>query len=285
MASTRTRRGCAVLDRARRSPALAIALVYLAFSVVWILLSDRVLAVLVADDGLEAELQSVKGVAFVVASSVVLFVVSHRYLDRAGAATAELRRAYDATLDGWAAALDLRDHSTAEHTHRVTRLTVALAQRFGFEGDALEDVRRGATLHDIGKMGVPDDILGKPGALTEDEWCQMRRHPELALEMLRGIDYLRPALAIPWCHHEKWDGSGYPRGLVGGDIPLEARLFAVVDVYDAVTSVRPYRDPMPVEDALALVAAGSGSHFDPDVVPVFLELVRDSGTAPVAVSG
>jgi putative nucleotidyltransferase with HDIG domain len=274
-----------VLDRARRSPALAIALVYLAFSVAWILLSDRVLDALVADDGLEAELQSVKGVAFVIASSLVLFLVSHRYLDRAGAATVELRRAYDATLDGWAAALDLRDHSTAEHTHRVTSLTVALAHRFGIEGEALEDVRRGATLHDIGKMGVPDDILGKPGALTDDEWCQMRRHPELAVEMLRGIDYLAPALAIPWCHHEKWDGSGYPRGLSGTDIPLEARLFAVVDVYDAVTSVRPYREPMPEDEALALVVAGSGSHFDPAVVPVFVELVRERGTTSVGAPG
>jgi putative nucleotidyltransferase with HDIG domain len=263
-----------MLAFARRSPALAIALVYLAFSAAWILLSDRVLTRLVPDPALQANVQSVKGIGFVVASSVVLFMVSHRYLDRAGAAAAELRRAYDATLDGWAAALDLRDHSTAEHTHRVTELTVALASRFGFAAEALENVRRGATLHDIGKMGVPDDILGKPGALTDDEWVQMRRHPDLAVEMLRGIDYLQPALPIPWCHHEKWDGSGYPRGLVGVQIPLEARLFAVVDVYDAVTSVRPYREPMHETEALALLESGAGSHFDPDVVAAFLDLVR-----------
>jgi putative nucleotidyltransferase with HDIG domain len=261
-------------ERSWRSPALLIALVYLAFSAIWILLSDAVLAALVPDPATAAELQSVKGLAFVVASSVVVFVVSHRYLDRAGRAAAELGRAYDDTLAGWAAALDLRDRSTAQHTARVTDLTCRLAARFGFCDEALEDVRRGATLHDIGKMGVPDEILRKPSGLTAQEWQQMRRHPELAVEMLHGIDYLRGALPIPECHHEKWDGSGYPRGLAGDAIPLEARLFAVVDVYDAVTSERPYRDPMPQDEALDLIRHGSGTHFDPQVVPVFLEMVR-----------
>lgn len=264
--------------RAWRSPALLIALVYLAFSAVWILLSDAVLEALVPDPVVAAELQSVKGLAFVVVSSVVVFVVSHRYLDRAGRAAAELRRAYDDTLAGWAAALDLRDRSTAQHTARVTDLTCRLAVHFGFSGEALEDVRRGATLHDIGKMGVPDEILRKPSSLTEQEWQQMRRHPELAVEMLQGIDYLRGALPIPSCHHEKWDGTGYPRGLAGAAIPLEARLFAVVDVYDAVTSERPYRDPMPQSEAIDLIVSGTGTHFDPQVVPVFVDLV--AGMSP-----
>jgi putative nucleotidyltransferase with HDIG domain len=259
--------------RARRSPALTVALVYLTFSAAWILLSDAAVAALVPNATTAAELQSVKGLGFVAASSVVVFAVSHRYLDRAGAAATELRRAYDDTLTGWAAALDLRDRSTAQHTMRVTELTCRLASRFGFDGEALEDVRRGATLHDIGKMGVPDEILHKPSTLTSAEWEQMRRHPELAVEMLHRIDYLRGALPIPWCHHEKWDGTGYPRGLAGHAIPLEARLFAVVDVYDAVTSERPYRDPMPVPEALDLVRRGAGTHFDPAVVPVFLDLV------------
>jgi HD-GYP domain-containing protein (c-di-GMP phosphodiesterase class II) len=269
-----------MLGRGRRSPATVIALVYLAFSVGWILLSDQALQTLSLDPARSTQIQSLKGVVFVAASALVIFLVSRRYLDRAGAAAAELQLAYDATLNGWASALDLRDHSTAEHTHRVTELTVELAARFGFAGEALEDVRRGATLHDIGKMGVPDDILGKPGALTDDEWRQMRRHPDLAVDMLRGIDYLVPALPIPWCHHEKWDGSGYPRGLAGLQIPLEARLFAVVDVYDAVTSDRPYRRPMTDAEALALISAGSGSHFDPQVVPVFLELVTGTAQRP-----
>jgi putative nucleotidyltransferase with HDIG domain len=262
-----------------RSAALLIALVYLAFSAVWILISDAVLAALVPDPVVAAELQSVKGLAFVVASSVVVFVVSHRYLDRAGRTAAELRRAYDDTLAGWAAALDLRDRSTAQHTARVTELTCRLAARFGFSGDALEDVRRGATLHDIGKMGVPDEILRKPSALTSQEWVQMRRHPELAVEMLQGIDFLRGALPIPSCHHEKWDGTGYPCGLVGEAIPLEARLFAVVDVYDAVTSERPYRDPMPQHEALDLIRQGSGTHFDPQVVTMFLDVVHSTSPA------
>lgn len=260
-------------ERSWRSPALLIALVYLAFSALWILLSDAVLAALVTDPATAAELQSAKGLAFVVASSVLVFVVSHRYLDRAGIAARELRRAYDDTLAGWAAALDLRDRSTAQHTARVTELTCRLADRFGVASERLDDIRRGATLHDIGKMGVPDEILRKPGALTDEEWREMRRHPELAAEMLEGIDYLRAALPIPLCHHEKWDGSGYPRGLAGEAIPLEARLFAVVDVYDAVTSVRPYRDPMTQTEALDLIRAGTGTHFDPDVVPVFLQLM------------
>ncbi len=157
----------------------------------------------------------------------------------------------------------------------MTTRTVELARRFGFEGRALDDVRRGATLHDIGKMGVPDEILGKQGPLTDDEWVQMRRHPELAVQMLQGIEYLRAALAIPRCHHEKWDGSGYPAGLVREQIPLEARLFAVVDVYDAITSVRPYRQPMPVQEARATIEAGSGSHFDPAVVDAFLALIDE----------
>lgn len=262
-----------VPERPWRSQALIIALVYLAFSAVWILLSDAVLAALVTDPATAAELQSVKGLAFVVASSVVVFVVSHRFLDRAGRSAAGLSRAYDDTLAGWAAALDLRDRSTAQHTARVTELTCRLAVRFGFSGEALEDVRRGATLHDIGKMGVPDDILRKPSGLTPQEWQQMRRHPELAVEMLQGIDYLRGALPIPSCHHEKWDGTGYPCGLAGDAIPLEARLFAVVDVYDAVTSERPYRDPMPQHEALDLIRDGAGTHFDPTVVPEFLDLV------------
>jgi HD-GYP domain-containing protein (c-di-GMP phosphodiesterase class II) len=264
-----------MLERARRSPAAVIALVYLAFSVTWILLSDRLVAALALDPDRSQQVQSVKGVLFVAASALLIFLVSRRYLDRAGTAAAELQHAYDATLAGWAAALDLRDHSTAEHTQRVTELTVALAARFGYAGDALEDVRRGATLHDIGKMGVPDHILGKAGPLTDDEWREMRRHPDLAVDMLRGIDYLAPALPIPWCHHEKWDGSGYPRGLAGEQIPLEARLFAVVDVFDAVTSERPYRSPMTDADALALIQDGAGSHFDPRVVAAFLELVTD----------
>lgn len=266
--------------------ALRLAAGYCAVSVAWILLSDRLATRLsLGSSSVEQYLQSVKGLGFVALTAVGLFVVSRRYLRRLEESTARLRSAYDETLAGWASALDIRDHSTAEHTERVTRRTVELARRFGFEGRALDDVRRGATLHDIGKMGVPDDVLGKQGPLTADEWVQMRRHPELAVQMLQGIEYLRPALAIPRCHHEKWDGSGYPAGLVREQIPLEARLFAVVDVYDAITSVRPYRQPMEPEEARATIRSGSGSHFDPTVVDAFLtlldaETVMEAGRGP-----
>ncbi len=254
--------------------ALRLAVGYGAVSFVWILTSDRLASRLAfGNDDAERYLQSVKGLGFVAITAIGLYVVSLRYLRRVDDSTTRLQSAYDDTLAGWAAALDIRDRSTAQHTERVTRRTVELARRFGFEGRALDDVRRGATLHDIGKMGVPDDVLGKNGPLTDDEWVQMRRHPELAVQMLQGIEYLRSSLAIPRCHHEKWDGSGYPGGLVREQIPMEARLFAVVDVYDAITSVRPYRQPMEPHEARETIREGSGTHFDPTVVEAFLQLL------------
>ncbi len=260
--------------------ALRLAAGYFAVSVAWILLSDRLVTSLaLGNQQTEQYLQSVKGLGFVTITTVGLFLVAQRYVGRVDDSTARLRSAYDETLAGWASALDIRDRSTAQHTERVTTRTVELAREFGFDGKALDDVRRGATLHDIGKMGVADHILGKQGQLTEDEWGQMRRHPELAGQMLAGIEYLRPALAIPLCHHEKWDGSGYPAGLVREQIPLEARLFAVVDVYDAITSVRPYRQPMSSDDARATIVAGSGTHFDPDAVVAFLNLIDSENRA------
>jgi putative two-component system response regulator len=153
--------------------------------------------------------------------------------------------AYDATLEGWSKALDLRDRETEGHTRRVTELTLALCRRVGIPEEELVHVRRGALLHDIGKLGVPDQILLKPAALSEDEWVVMRRHPEYAHAMIEPIAFLRPALPIPLCHHERWDGQGYPRGLRGEEIPLVARLFAVVDVWDALRSDRPYRPAWP----------------------------------------
>ena len=263
---------------ARVPPAVKIAGLYLLFSALWILLSDRVVNSIVPDAEAMSWLQTAKGLAFVLASAALLYVLTKRYLDRAESHARALREGYDQTLAGWAAALDFRDHSTGEHTERVTGLTVALAQRFGIAGDELDHIRRGATLHDIGKMAVPDAVLGKVGRLDEDDWEQIKRHPEMAVRMLDGISYLEPALVIPWCHHERWDGSGYPRGLQGEDIPFPARLFAVVDVYDALTSERPYREPMTTTAALAQIERESGTHFDPRVVSEFVSMMveRDS---------
>jgi HD-GYP domain-containing protein (c-di-GMP phosphodiesterase class II) len=181
----------------------------------------------------------------------------------------ELSIAYDATLEGWAKALELRDRETVGHAHRVIEMTLRVADRIGIRGEALQHIRRGALLHDIGKMGIPDSILLKPGPLTPSEWEIMRQHPVHAYEMLKAIDYLEPALEIPYCHHEKWDGNGYPRGLIGKNIPMSARIFAVADVWDALTSDRPYRFAWPEHQALEYIQMESGRHFDPQIVNAF----------------
>ncbi|MBS1251651.1 MAG: Cyclic di-GMP phosphodiesterase response regulator RpfG [Anaerolineales bacterium] len=190
----------------------------------------------------------------------------------------ELTQAYDTTLEGWAHALELRDHETEGHSRRVTEMTVRLGRAMGVSQEELVHVRRGALLHDIGKMGVPDSILLKPGSPTDDEWDIIRQHPVHAYEMLRPIPYLRPALDIPYYHHERWDGAGYPQGLKGEAIPLPARIFAVVDVYDALTSDRPYRDAWSEEDAVEHIHEEAGQHFDPEVVGEFLEIINPSAS-------
>jgi len=184
----------------------------------------------------------------------------------------ELALAYDATLEGWARALDLRSKATERHTERVTDMTLSLAREIGMSEKELVHVRRGSLLHDIGKIGIPDSILLKPDSLTEKEWEIMRRHPVDAFEMLLPIAFLRPALDIPYCHHEWWDGSGYPRGLKGDQIPLAARIFAVADVWDAVYAEdRPYRQAMAKADALDHIRSLAGTQLDPKVVEVFLK--------------
>lgn len=191
-------------------------------------------------------------------------------------ANQNLKQAYDATIQGWAKALELRDQETEGHSQRVVALTLALAKEFfGFEGEALRDIRRGVLLHDIGKMAVPDEILRKPGPLTEAEWEVMRQHPVDAYDMLKGIDYLEPALWIPHYHHERWNGAGYPEGLSGEDIPIEARIFAIVDVWDALNSDRPYRDAWPRQEVIAYLQKQSGKEFDPAVVDAFMVLIGE----------
>jgi PAS domain S-box-containing protein/putative nucleotidyltransferase with HDIG domain len=184
----------------------------------------------------------------------------------------ELMLAYDATIEGWSHAMDLRDNETEGHTQRVTGMTVKLARAIGLSEAELVQVRWGSLLHDIGKMGVPDQILHKPGPLTGEEWVKMKKHPTFAFEMLAPIHYLRLALDIPYCHHEKWDGSGYPNGLKGDQIPLFARIFAVVDVWDALNSNRPYRTAWNKDVVREYIQNTSGMHFDPQVVDVFMQL-------------
>lgn len=185
----------------------------------------------------------------------------------------ELQESYETTLEGWSRALDLRDRETEGHTLRVTELTLRIASLMGFTQEQLIHVRRGALLHDIGKMGVPDSILLKPGKLSNEEWNIMRRHPQYAYDLLSPIPYLRPALDIPYCHHEKWDGTGYPRGLKGEQIPFAARLFAAVDIWDALTSDRPYRAAWSREMAREHIKSLAGTHLDPRVVDLFLGII------------
>lgn len=189
-------------------------------------------------------------------------------------AHSQLLSAYEATIEGWSRAMDLRDRETEGHSQRVAEFTMRMAIASGMSPEELVHVHRGALLHDMGKLGVPDSILHKPETFTDEEWAIMRRHPQLAYDMLYPVEYLRPALDIPYCHHEKWDGSGYPRGLKGDEIPLAARLFAVVDVWDALTSDRPYRRAWTNENALAYIREQSGKHFDPEIVNLFFRVIN-----------
>jgi len=181
-------------------------------------------------------------------------------------------RAYDATLEAFSTALDLRDGEVKGHTQRVTEMVLSLAKALKVDKKELIHIRRGALLHHIGNLAVPESILHKQGELTVDEWVCIHLHPFYAYEILEPIVFLRHALNIPFCHHEKWDGSGYPLGLKGKKIPLSARIFAVVDVYDALTNDRPYRKAWSQEKAIEHIKAGAGSHFDPEVVAAFLKM-------------
>lgn len=206
----------------------------------------------------------------ILASQAALGIENTRVLRALQYSNTELAMAYDETIEGWSRALDLRDKETEGHSRRVTEMTVRLAREMGITESEIVHMRRGALLHDIGKMGVPDEILLKPGKLSDQEWVIMRRHPDFAHELLAPIGFLSPALDIPYAHHEKWDGTGYPRGLSGHRIPLPARIFAVVDVWDALKSDRPYRKGWTTNRITQHILESSGTHFDPKVVGVFL---------------
>jgi PAS domain S-box-containing protein len=219
------------------------------------------------DDDWYAFLEMLGGQAAIAVENLGLF-------DHLQRSHSELAQAYNETIEGWSRAMDLRDHETEGHTQRVTEMTVRLARELHISEEEIIHIRRGALLHDIGKMGVPDEVLNKPGPLDEKEWQIMRRHPQLAFDMLQAIRYLRPALVIPYYHHERWNGLGYPNGLSGGDIPLPARIFAIIDVWDALRSPRPYRDAWPEDKVRAYLSENAGVQFDPHLVEAFLLLLE-----------
>lgn len=209
------------------------------------------------------------------AGQAAITIDNTQMFDNVQRANMELAIAYEATIEGWSRALDLRDKETEGHTQRVTEITMVLAKAVGIKDNQLQHIRRGALLHDIGKMGISDRILLKKGKLTSKEWDIMRTHPILAFQMLQPIAYLRNALDIPYSHHERWNGTGYPRGLKGEQIPLVARIFALADVWDALTSSRPYRKAWTSKKALTYIKQQSGKHFDPHLVEIFLKTIRE----------
>jgi putative nucleotidyltransferase with HDIG domain len=209
------------------------------------------------------------------ANQIAVALENARLIKSLQNANEALEEAYDKAMVGWVRALDLRDQETEDHSMRVAHAAGKLAESMGMDEEGLHCLHIGALLHDIGKMSIPDSILFKPGPLTDAEWEIMQQHPQTACAWLEAIDYLRPALDIPYCHHERWDGSGYPQRLAGEAIPLAARIFAVVDTWDAMLSDRPYRKALPAEEVIAQIKLESGSHFDPQVVEAFLKLIKN----------
>jgi putative nucleotidyltransferase with HDIG domain len=206
------------------------------------------------------------------ANQIAVALENARLVRKLQDANEALNRAYQLTLEGWVKALDLRDNETEGHTVRAANMTVHLARFMGVVEENIPHIRRGALLHDIGKMAIPDSILRKPGPLSPEEWKVMKQHPKTAQVWLSAIEYLKPAVDIPYCHHEHWDGKGYVQGLAGDDIPFWARIFTIIDVWDAMRSDRPYRKAIPVRKTLNYIRDESGKLFDPRVVEAFFDL-------------
>lgn len=208
----------------------------------------------------------------------VVGLISGRLFDRQKSLLVNLAEANEETIIGLVSALDLREHNTGMHSQRVREYTELIADRLGVDGKTKREIGFGALLHDVGKIAVPDHILLKPGKLTDQEWVEMRKHPDAGYRIVKRIGFLKDAAEIVYAHHEKFDGSGYPRGLKGASIPPGARMFIVADVYDALTSERPYHSPMTYEEAAAEIRRMSGSHFDPAVVDIFMTLAPEQLT-------
>ncbi|HET6804217.1 MAG TPA: HD domain-containing phosphohydrolase [Frateuria sp.] len=252
------------------SPQFRIAFLYVALASLWIWFSDRALGALVHDPAQLTWAQSAKGWFFVALTGLVLYWMIGRDLRRLAATNRQLVRGNEQALRVLVSAMDIRHKETRDHSDRVMRMAVGLARLAGLHGEALLSVKFGALLHDIGKLAIPDAILIKPGKLDEDEMAHMRRHPDIGRELMEQVDFLRSAIDIPYAHHERWDGGGYPRGLRGEEIPLSARVFSVVDVWDALSFPRVYKPAWPEEEVLAYLRQAAGSQLDPRLVELFL---------------
>lgn len=266
-------------------PQVRVVLAYVIAASLWIWLSNLVLRHLVSDTATLSLWQSVKGTVFVVVTGALLYVMIDRDYRHMKQSNLRLLQGNEQALRALVHAMDIRHKETRDHSDRVMRMTLALARLAGIEGEELRRIRFGALLHDIGKLALPDSILIKPGPLTDDEIAVMRTHPRLGHDLLRQVDFLRDAVDIPFNHHERWDGGGYPRGLRGEQIPLSARVFSVVDVWDALSFPRVYKPAWPEDEVIAYLRKIAGSQLDPALVELFLahyDDVKRAGMAPEA---
>jgi response regulator RpfG family c-di-GMP phosphodiesterase len=254
----------------RASPPLRTAVLYVVLAALWIWFSDRALDLMRLDPAQAAWAQSIKGWFFVCATGLMLYWMIGRDLGRLAAINRQLLQGHEQSLRVLVAAMDIRHKETGDHSDRVMRMATGLARLAGVHGHALRHLKFGALLHDIGKLAIPDTILVKPGKLDEAEIALMRTHPGIGRDLMEQVDFLRPAIDIPWAHHERWDGTGYPRGLRGDEIPLAARIFSVVDVWDALICPRVYKAAWPEQDVLAYLRDAAGSQLDPYLVALFL---------------
>lgn len=253
------------------SPQFRTASIYVVIAVVWIWFSDRALEWMVHDPQRLTWLQSLKGWLFVLGSGVLLYAMVGHAVRRLAVANAELVAGNEQSLRVLVEAMDARHKETSDHSDRVTRMSVGLGRLAGMKDEALRNLRFGALLHDIGKLALPDAILIKPGKLDEAETALMRTHPKIGHDMLQKVGFLRAASDVPYSHHERWDGAGYPQGLRGEAIPLAARVFSVVDVWDALSHPRVYKPAWPQDEVIAYLRQVAGSQLDPHLVTLFLD--------------
>ena len=269
-------------DAMALKPQVRTALAYVIAASAWIWLSNLVLRQLVTDTQTLSLWQSIKGTVFVVVTGALLYVMIDRDYRRMRQSNLRLLQGNEQALRALVHAMDIRHKETRDHSDRVMRMTLALARLAGIGGGELRRIRFGALLHDIGKLALPDAILIKPGPLTEEEITVMRTHPRLGYDLLQQVDFLRDAVDIPYSHHERWDGGGYPRGLRAEEIPLAARVFSVVDVWDALSFPRVYKPAWPEDEVIAYLRKIAGSQLDPALVALFLANYDDIKRAGMA---